>query len=390
MGEDARAQARCIAALRLGLLPVVVLSVLVIPVRHAPVIDEPAFALTLGMGALWSVVLAWLARSDRAHPDLGPASLLDIALLCALTYESGGSVSQLRTAFFLVPLGVAMLSNPRVTAAWALMVPAAYIAIAAPHPGVDGVGGVGGVLDQALYLGFTGAGAVLLSMLISRSHGRVCELAAARGRLLGETLAAEQRARARLAYELHDGPVQSLLAASRSLARAERGDAQALRDAGGIVRGTVAELRGAVRDLHPHTLEYAGLAGALQELAQATAQRSGVPVSVEIDDGAADGDGALLFAIARELVGNAAAHAAAQRIVLRLARAGPENLLEVIDDGRGISEQDLAVRPGHLGLASVNERALAAGGEVRIVSSPGAGTTIRVRIPLSGALLASA
>ena len=70
---------------------------------------------------------------------------------------------------------------------------------------------------QASYLAWIGAAATLLSILLAR-HERVVEaLLATRQRLVVEALAAEDRERKRLSEDLHDGPLQTLLAARHDL-----------------------------------------------------------------------------------------------------------------------------------------------------------------------------
>jgi signal transduction histidine kinase len=88
-----------------------------------------------------------------------------------------------------------------------------------------------------------------------------------------------------------------------------------------------------------------------------------------------------VYRIAQEALANAVRYADAQTIVVALAAGEGTLTLEIRDDGRGF---DPAVRPAvALGLASMEERALALGGCLEIRSAPGAGTTIELTCPLA-------
>jgi two-component system sensor histidine kinase UhpB len=87
-----------------------------------------------------------------------------------------------------------------------------------------------------------------------------------------------------------------------------------------------------------------------------------------------------VYRIAQEALANAVRHANASRVVVTLAARDGILHLEVADDGRGF---DPAARPAvALGLASMEERALALGGRLEIRSAPGAGTTVTLACPL--------
>ena len=87
-----------------------------------------------------------------------------------------------------------------------------------------------------------------------------------------------------------------------------------------------------------------------------------------------------LYRIAQEALQNATRHARTNRLDVRLTRE-PEGLsLEVCDNGVGFDP--LAAYPGHLGLRSMRERAMNAGGTLEIVSAQDCGTQIRARVPI--------
>jgi len=87
-----------------------------------------------------------------------------------------------------------------------------------------------------------------------------------------------------------------------------------------------------------------------------------------------------LYRIAQEALQNAARHARADRLDVRLIHEAAGLKLEVRDNGVGFNP--LAGYPGHLGLRSMRERALKVGGTLDIVSAPDCGTQIRANVPL--------
>ena len=88
-----------------------------------------------------------------------------------------------------------------------------------------------------------------------------------------------------------------------------------------------------------------------------------------------------LFRIAQEALTNAARHAQATRVRLSLREEGSCILVDIADDGTGISEARQHA-PGALGLLAMRERARLLGGEVSVSGRPGGGTTVSARIPL--------
>ena len=87
---------------------------------------------------------------------------------------------------------------------------------------------------------------------------------------------------------------------------------------------------------------------------------------------------AALYRVAQEALHNALRHAGATRIGVTLSRTPRRVILEVTDDGSGFAPG----APGGLGFASMRGRAASAGGTLTIRSAPGAGTTVRLAVPL--------
>jgi signal transduction histidine kinase len=240
------------------------------------------------------------------------------------------------------------------------------------------------MLNQDLYLAWTGAAATLLAVGLRRRSAHIAELAQSRQRLVTQAFASVERERTRLAGALHDAPVQNLIAARHDLRRAERtGDRESFARLHEAIDVTIAELREEIFKLHPHVLDHVGLSAALEQVARHHARHSETEIVVTVDAECELGQRQVLFALARELLGNAAKHAQARHIELRLHRERHAVSLEVRDDGRGIPAGRMrqALLDGHIGLAGVRERVSALGGGVEITTAPGAGTRVHILLP---------
>jgi len=211
--------------------------------------------------------------------------------------------------------------------------------------------------------------------------------------LLTNAVTSSRRERRRVAAYLHDGPVQELAGLAFSLApvadgatsRGEDRDAAVVRTVIDRLRGTVRDLRALLVDLHPPTLATAGLDAALRDLVSPLSAR-GTKVELRIDDGGRlDADTqALVYRVAQEAVRNVIAYADATSVAVELAVADSTARLLVEDDGRGfgVETRERRREEGHLGLSLVEELAQQAGGNLTIDSREGAGTRVRLEVPV--------
>jgi signal transduction histidine kinase len=193
--------------------------------------------------------------------------------------------------------------------------------------------------------------------------------------------------RSRLASDLHDAVSQklfSLRARARAAAvLAGRDPARAAAEMEAVAQlgaEAQAELRAVIDGLAPPELGEAGLAESLRRYAVLAGRAHGVAVRFEaaglpvLDER----QEAALYRVAQEALHNALRHAGAGRIAIELSRTPRRVILEVTDDGAGFA----AGAPEGLGFASMRGRAAAVGGTLTIRSAPGAGTTIRLALPL--------
>jgi len=207
----------------------------------------------------------------------------------------------------------------------------------------------------------------------------------------------QEEARKQLARDLHDGPTQSVAAiamrlnyARRLMERDPSATANELEKVESIARRTTKEIRHMLFTLRPLILETQGLVAALQQLAVKMRDTHEQDVYVELDDEFDKdldmGTQAVLFYIAEEAVNNARKHAQAEHIWIRLKQKNDLVHLEVEDDGVGFNvgsvDADYEQR-GSLGMVSMRERAELVNGALRVESSEGKGTRIKVLVPLN-------
>ena len=199
----------------------------------------------------------------------------------------------------------------------------------------------------------------------------------------------QEQERVRIAGELHDGVMQEMLAATMMLGSAKRHalDGSPVQSAIDKVQQKLirvgTDLRQLSHELHPPALQEAGLPKAVQDYCDEFSTASGIPVSCETDPGVDDlsrGTSLALFRILQEALGNAAKHAQAKRITVRLERNGDAVSLVIADDGVGFDRSRLGPSRG-LGLITIRERAAQLGGKFECDTAPGHGTTITVVIP---------
>jgi two-component system NarL family sensor kinase len=370
---------------RLGLIRVAAIPVIFVGERLVahPTLESDPFDYILAAAAVYSLIALFLSysRYRAVMPGvLYPA--LDLSFICALAYSSGGAFSQLRYAFFLLPVSAAFLLTPRLTAGVSVISVAAYVAVSLTHPATARSRDLEFVLTQAVYLCWMALAAILLAQVLTRRAEKIGQLATDRRRLVTQALDTEDRERRRLAEALHDQAIQNLLATRQELEDGELGPSGLARAREGVER-TLQQLREAAFELHPYALDQAGLAAALQRVADQQARRAGFGSRVNVSQGATGVHDNLIFSVARELLVNAAKHAKASFVSLSVERIGDEIVLEVVDNGKGIDPgtRAAALLEGHIGLASITERTEAIGGTVTVLAGPATGTTIRVALP---------
>jgi signal transduction histidine kinase len=200
-------------------------------------------------------------------------------------------------------------------------------------------------------------------------------LTASRARIV----AAGDAARRRIERNLHDGAQQRLVSLALELRAAQTGIPPGHRaQLDPIATGmddVLQELREIAHGLHPAILAEGGLGPAIKTLAR----RSAVPVDldIQVDRRLPDPVEVAAYYAVSEALTNASKHACATTTDVQVAETDGLLRLRVRDDGRGGADFSKGS-----GLVGLKDRAEALGGHLRLRSSPGAGTTLEVALPL--------
>ena len=206
------------------------------------------------------------------------------------------------------------------------------------------------------------------------------------------TMQAESQVRRRVAESIHDGPVQELIGLDMilSAARTESGDTDVgnlIDEARDLVSRNVRALRDEIVDLGPYAFQEVTFDTAIEACLPVWQRRYGFEVRLAIERVELTPELANdLFRLAQEAVVNAGRHAQASKVELSLRTIDGQIELRVADNGHGFDGRPplAAPEPGHLGLASMRERAELMDGELEIESSD-RGTRVLVRAPLKSA-----
>ncbi|HEX3663605.1 MAG TPA: two-component regulator propeller domain-containing protein [Acidobacteriaceae bacterium] len=213
--------------------------------------------------------------------------------------------------------------------------------------------------------------------------------------------------RARIAREIHDTLAQGFVAVSVQLelvGQLMRASADAAREqlerTQTLVRTSLEEARSSIWELRSQSAEREDLAARILRMAEEVVARSGMQPAA--GNGLGDGKHARvqlqvsgtnhplgadvereLMRIAREAVVNAVRHGHPDNIALRLEFEGRLFAMEIRDDGRGFAGAPRDGASGHYGMVGMRERAAAIGASLTVESNAGAGTRVRLLLPLN-------
>jgi signal transduction histidine kinase len=147
---------------------------------------------------------------------------------------------------------------------------------------------------------------------------------------------------------------------------------------------TVTAVQRISAELRPSALDDLGLAAAIEAEAARFEQRTGIECELSLPDDrqlhVENAAATAIYRVAQEALTNVSRHANASRVEVRLRDRPGELLLEIRDDGRGITAAQID-GAFSLGLIGIRERVALAGGTVRIEGIAGRGTIVSVRIP---------
>jgi signal transduction histidine kinase len=265
-------------------------------------------------------------------------------------------------------------------------------AIAAPMLFHGRAVGVLVVVDRLGPGPFTEDDSRLLEALAAGAATAVATAREARDEALRSSIRASEEERRRWARELHDQTLQDLAALRMMLAAARTGgDDEQLRavvdQAVDLLASGVTDLRSLINDLRPAALDELGLEAALEALVERVERLSGLRIDLRAElaheQGRAERHEAdielTIYRLVQEALTNATKHGQAGRAIVQVIDHEDVVEVEVRDDGRGFLPE--ATTNG-FGLVGMRERLAVVGGTLDIRSEPGAGTTLRARIPV--------
>jgi two-component system sensor histidine kinase DegS len=207
-----------------------------------------------------------------------------------------------------------------------------------------------------------------------------------------QVLSGQEEERRRIAHELHDGPVQTLIHLCRQI---DSMDSDAgpnpeheaeLTELRMTVEDIVAELRSIAKGLRPSILDDLGLVASIGQILTEAAERQDFETSFVVNGSEyrlTPPVELAVFRIAQEAISNIEKHAAARQVDVTLAFSDEGLNLVVTDDGTGFDIEEKQKASGHqtLGLAGMTERANLIDAKLELASSPSCGTTLGVQVP---------
>jgi PAS domain S-box-containing protein len=214
-----------------------------------------------------------------------------------------------------------------------------------------------------------------------------------RGKLLKKVITAQEEERKRIARELHDDTSQALTAFLYAIEEGVDTDDQAevKEKLGGMRDLTLRTLEGVhklIFDLRPTMLDHLGLVPALRSFAQSRLEPAGIRVTIEeksLPRRLSAEMETSLFRVVQEAITNTARHAAARNVRLSFLFDEETVAVDIEDDGIGFDLVELTLSPDTsrgLGVIGMQERVELLDGQMELITAPGYGTQIHIRVPI--------
>ena len=211
-------------------------------------------------------------------------------------------------------------------------------------------------------------------------------------RLHARVISAQETERKRLARELHDG-VGQILSGVKYRLEALPGKTPLSREieanilkVGRFLDHAISEIRRVSQNLMPAELVDLGLEPALLTLCREFKEQVGVRMTVQtVHTGAAPELALALYRISQEALNNIGKYSKATMVTVTLSLQEGNIVLKVSDNGIGFKLNGSRQAAGRgCGLGNMRQRAESVGGSIAVNSTPGAGTTVSVHVPLLG------
>jgi signal transduction histidine kinase len=222
---------------------------------------------------------------------------------------------------------------------------------------------------------------------LTKSLQKIQSVDEQRRRLLARLVHAEEDERKRIAGDIHDDPIQKIVATSMrlQLMRHQLSDPEQLEVLDKLlstVRSSIESLRHLIFELRPHALDQDGLGPALQDYLESIEADFEFKLEQRIEKEPPAELRVLLYRVAQEAITNIRKHARAERVHVLLTEQDGGFLVRIADDGVGFTAPEtLQSARGHLGVSAMRERAEMAGGWCQLRSLPGDGTTVEFWVP---------
>lgn len=371
-----------VARLLLACLTLVAILALQLP------FEGRGLAVVGGLLLPWSIAMLILARRDPRAALSPLVAVGDIAVLATIQIVMPQSVGGVHIAAMFVIAAHAHFQGERRGVAIAAGAAGTLVLVTALRGGTQVSGGVLVFYETVFCVAAIATGLVVGRLRSAESASRL------RARDLSRrAIQSESEVRRRVAESLHDGPIQELIGLDMMLSAA----AQAARNGDGaradeligeartIAERNIHALREEIVDLGPYAFEELAFSTAIENCMPIWRRRYGFEVLATIEEIGLPSDLAGdLFQIASEAVVNAGRHAEAQTVSISLRSLGSDVELRIADNGRGFRGVDPLgpVQPGHLGLASMRERAELMDGTLDIATSE-KGTRVLALVPLA-------
>ena len=212
-------------------------------------------------------------------------------------------------------------------------------------------------------------------------------------RLMTAVLRTEERQRATLSRELHDGLGPLLSSAKMSLSalqRAEMDDKshEMLRNTSAVIDEAIRSLREISNNLSPHVLNNFGLVRGIKNFVDRVAMMQSREIIFRTRLGEERFDAnieVILYRVVCELVNNSLKHSECSRIFIELNTMGDRIIVDYRDNGKGFILRE--VENQGMGLSNIKSRISSLGGKIRIDSKPSAGMTAHVEVSTSGRIV---
>jgi signal transduction histidine kinase len=339
---------------------------------------------------------ATLRRMFVPDPSSALSSLAAVATI-GLLWSAFGSLTYMRPLLLLAPIPVLVYTalRARVAGAYLVVLVIATVAIqlsgAGRGPFIEDDESLTALSFMSWILATSVASWLLAVLIEQRIDMRRALVHSSREvrELAGRLLEAQEQERSRIARDLHDDINQRLASVSIELSAIRKGAGPGGAELSHVQDELIAlseDVRHLSHNLHPSMLHETGLEAALGSLCNTLRHRGGPAIALRVmpnADKLPDPVALCLYRAAQEALGNAIRHARARTIDMRLGVIGDAVELRIDDDGIGFCTKGGAARRRGLGLLSLGERAKLLGGSFDLDTSPGKGTHVCIRIPLS-------